>query len=135
MQTVVVRGFMLFALAVLSLFVVVGVVVGSFAALLLLLPELICCLSLQFHAVAFAGQIGDGSNHHHRPNARGNNTAPIGAVLPLKNRTIGASVSVVVVTVVVIVMVSGVVIVVVAAVVVDVLLFGCEPRSGADRPF
>ena len=53
-----------------------------------------------------------------------------------KYRTIGASASVVVVCtiVVVIVMVSVVVFVVAAAVVVDSLLFGCESRSGADRP-
>ena len=53
-----------------------------------------------------------------------------------KYRTIGASASVVVVCtiVVVIVMVSVVVFVAAAAVVVDSLLFGCESRSGADRP-
>ncbi len=52
-----------------------------------------------------------------------------------KDRRIGASASVVVVVtvVVVFVMVSVVIIVVAAAVVVDVLLFGCESRSGADR--
>ena len=51
-------------------------------------------------------------------------------------QTIGASASVVVVVtvVVVLVMVSVVVIVVAAAVVVDILLFGCESRSGSDRP-
>ncbi len=55
-----------------------------------------------------------------------------------KYRTIGAlsaSVFVVCTIVVVIVMVSVVVFVVAAAgVVVDSLLFGCESRSGADRP-
>ena len=81
-QAVLASGCMLFVMAVLSLFVVVGVVVGSFAVLMLLLPELICYLSLQFHAGAVAGHVGDGTNHRHQPNARGKNTAPVGAVLP-----------------------------------------------------
>ena len=74
------------------------------------------------------------ASHRHQPNASDNHTAPFGAVLPLQvqnNRCVCVSdVVVVVVTVgVVIVMVS----VVVIAVVVDVLLFGCGSRSGADR--
>ena len=62
-------------------------------------------------------------------------TAPFGAALPLQvqnNRCVCVSdVFVVVVTVVVVLaMVFVVVVVVAAAVVVDVLLFGCESRSG-----
>ena len=79
------------------------------------------------------------ASHCHQPTARDNHTAPFGAVLPLQeqhNRCVCVSdVVVVVVTVVVVLaMVFVVVIVVAAAVVVDVLLFGCESRSGADRP-
>jgi hypothetical protein len=69
------------------------------------------------------------------PDARGNNTAAFGAALPLQvqnNRCV--CVSDVVVVVIVVVLVSVVVIVVVAAAVFDVLLFGCESRSGSDRP-
>ena len=99
---------------------------------------MVCYLSSQFHAGAVAGHAGDGTDHRHKPNARGNNTAPIGAVLTLQvqnNRCVCISDVVVVVTVVVVLVVVLVVIIVVAsAVVVDVLIFGCESRSGADRP-
>ena len=79
------------------------------------------------------------ASHRHQLNASDNHTASFGAVLPLQvlnNQCVCVSDVVVVVAVVlVLVMVFAVVIVVDAAVVVDVLLFGCEPRSGADRPF
>ncbi len=81
----------------------------------------------------------ENASHRHQQNASDNHTAPFGAVLPLQvhnDRCVCVSdVDVVVVTVVVILsMVFGVVVVVAAAVVVDVLLFGCKSRSGADRP-
>ncbi len=140
MQAVLVSGCMLFVLAVLPFFVLFfGAVVGSFAVSFMPLPELVCYLSLQLQAGAVAGHVGDGTNHRHQRNARGNNTAPIGAALPLQeqnSRCVCVSDAFVDVGTVVVVLAMAfvVVVVVAAAVVVDVVLFGCESRSGAPRP-
>ena len=77
------------------------------------------------------------ASHYHQPTARDNHTAPFGAVFCAPSRCVCVInvFVVVVVVVVVLVKVFVVIVVVAAAVVVDVLLlFGCESRSGSDRP-
>ncbi len=85
--------------------------------MLLLLPELCIVFGSLLTVFVLLMNMLDGTNHRHRPNARGNNTLlRLALCCRFEYRTIGASASVAVVVtrVVVIVMVSVVVIVVVA---------------------
>ena len=106
--------------------------------MLLLLPEVICSLSLQFPAGAVAGgyTLETATTIATSRMRAATTLVKLALCWRFKYRRIGASASVVVVVTVVVVLAMVfvvVVVVVAAAVVVDVLLFGCESRSGADR--